>query len=280
MPFGGSVDQFGSNLVVTFREETPNPLRDTWYRALRDRFRPSALIAKTRSVDPRRSASKVVFGDVEPDVLVREGPSRYIVRLDEGFQTGLFLDLRPLRDWLSETSGTGETLNLFAYTGSLSVRAAMAGSRRVTSVDASRRALRWARQNMQVSGQDPDRHRWFRDDVMTFLRRVPDARYQTVIADPPATGSSGSKRFHLRHDLHVLMKHLVRVTRPGGHLAFATHDPTSGPAHIEAVLTKAMRDLDRRGTMRRLDSDFDFPTNGADFGPYLTMVVTTIHLSP
>lgn len=80
-------------------------------------------------------------------------------------------------------------LNLFAYTGLASLVAARAGAE-VTHVDASKKAITWARENQQVAGLSDRRIRWICEDAAKFAER--EARrgnaYDIVLLDPPAYG--------------------------------------------------------------------------------------------
>jgi 23S rRNA (cytosine1962-C5)-methyltransferase/23S rRNA (guanine2445-N2)-methyltransferase / 23S rRNA (guanine2069-N7)-methyltransferase len=74
---------------------------------------------------------------------VREPPFQFLVNLERYLDAGLFLDHRPLRQHLLRAAAGKHVLNLFCYTGSLSVAAAMGGGT-VTSVDMSNTYLQWA----------------------------------------------------------------------------------------------------------------------------------------
>lgn len=80
-------------------------------------------------------------------------------------------------------------LNLFAYTGAATVMASLAGAF-VTHVDASRPALRWARENAAASGLPDDAVRWIEDDAAVFVRREArrGRRYAGILLDPPPYG--------------------------------------------------------------------------------------------
>lgn len=54
-----------------------------------------------------------------------------------GIDPWLFLDLRAARKWVLENSKGMEVLNLFSYTGGVSVAAACGGAKNVWSVDFS-----------------------------------------------------------------------------------------------------------------------------------------------
>ncbi len=72
-----------------------------------------------------------------------------------------------------ETAEAGrplKVLNLFGYTGLASLLAAHAGAE-VTHVDASKKAIGWARENQALSGMEYLPIRWICDDAMKFLAR-------------------------------------------------------------------------------------------------------------
>lgn len=83
----------------------------------------------------------------------------------------------------------GETLNLFGYTGLASLACARAGGR-VTHVDASKRAIAFARENQAAAGLSDAPIRWIVDDAHAFVKREirRGRRYQGVILDPPKYG--------------------------------------------------------------------------------------------
>jgi 23S rRNA (cytosine1962-C5)-methyltransferase len=82
-----------------------------------------------------------------------------------------------------------KVLNLFGYTGLASLVAAAAGAE-VTHVDASKKAIGWARENQEIARLGDRPIRWICDDAMKFAER--EARrgsaYDIVLFDPPAYG--------------------------------------------------------------------------------------------
>lgn len=80
-------------------------------------------------------------------------------------------------------------LNLFGYTGLASLVAARAGAE-VTHVDASRKAIGWARENQQVARLADRPIRWIVEDALKFAEREErrGSRYDIVLLDPPAYG--------------------------------------------------------------------------------------------
>lgn len=82
-----------------------------------------------------------------------------------------------------------KVLNLFGYTGIASLLAARAGAE-VTHVDASKKAIGWARENQTLAGLENKPIRWIMDDAMKFVLREArrGAAYDIILLDPPAYG--------------------------------------------------------------------------------------------
>jgi 23S rRNA (cytosine1962-C5)-methyltransferase len=106
---------------------------------------------------------------------------------------GVFPDQACHWDWIAEVTrlaaGPVKVLCLFGHTGLATLAAAAAGAE-VTHVDASRRAVTWARENQSLSGLSKRPIRWIVEDALTFVRR--EARrgnqYDAMMLDPPRFG--------------------------------------------------------------------------------------------
>ena len=82
-----------------------------------------------------------------------------------------------------------KVLNLFGYTGLASLIAARAGAE-VTHIDASKKAIGWARENQQIAGLESLPIRWICDDAKKFVEREQRRgnHYDGIILDPPKFG--------------------------------------------------------------------------------------------
>ena len=115
-------------------------------------------------------------------------------RLTNFRHLGLFPEQLPNWEWmlgrLGEVRGeVPRVLNLFAYTGAASLIAARAGAE-VTHVDASKRAIAWAKQNQAVSKLGEAPIRWILEDARKFVAREVrrGKRYHVILVDPPKFG--------------------------------------------------------------------------------------------
>ncbi|WP_075997735.1 class I SAM-dependent methyltransferase [Salaquimonas pukyongi] len=90
---------------------------------------------------------------------------------------------------LDGQDGPPRVLNLFGYTGLASLVAARAGAH-VTHVDASKKAIGWARENQERAGLSEKPIRWICEDAVRFCEREVRRgnRYEGILLDPPAYG--------------------------------------------------------------------------------------------
>jgi len=106
---------------------------------------------------------------------------------------GVFPDQACHWDWITNVTRRAgravKVLCLFGHTGLATLAAAAAGAE-VTHVDASRRAVAWARENQCLSGLSERPIRWIVEDALTFVRREARRanRYDAIMVDPPKFG--------------------------------------------------------------------------------------------
>lgn len=169
-----------------------------------------------RPLDPR---SKEFF-------LVSEPPFRFLINLDRYLDSGLFLDHRPLRQHLLTQTQGKKVLNLFCYTGSLSVAAAKGGGK-VTSIDMSRTYLEWAMENFRQNNLDPHAHIFTQADVLKELSELKqrEEKFDIIVLDPPSF--SNSKRMEedldVERDHPLMVRDCMQLLSPEGTLYFSTN---------------------------------------------------------
>lgn len=168
-------------------------------------------------------------------MIIREHNISLEVNLHDYLDTGLFLDHRPMRsilykevEGLKKTTSVSPTvLNLFCYTGSVSVAAAMAGAR-VTSVDMSATYIEWAKRNFEINKINVDDHRFVQEDAIGYLQRKPEAEYDFIFLDPPTF--SNSKRmedtFEVERDQELIVRQSMARLKPNGVLYFSNNKRT------------------------------------------------------
>ncbi|MEO8668646.1 MAG: class I SAM-dependent methyltransferase [Bauldia sp.] len=124
---------------------------------------------------------------------------------------GVFPEQATHWDWMQHqiagASRPPKILNLFAYTGVASLVAAKAGAE-VTHIDASKKAIGWARDNQKLGGLESLPIRWICEDATKFVEREERRgnRYDGIILDPPKFGRGpNGEVWDLYTDLPKLM---------------------------------------------------------------------------
>jgi 23S rRNA (guanine2445-N2)-methyltransferase / 23S rRNA (guanine2069-N7)-methyltransferase len=161
---------------------------------------------------------------------VREGGLEFLVNFTDYQDTGLFLDHRPTRALIRERAADERFLNLFAYTGSATVYAAVGGARSTLSVDLSNTYLDWTRRNLELNKFAGRGHQLLRADCLRWLEeqvalgeRGP--RYGLIFLDPPTFSHSKSMRevLDVQRDHVRLITLASRLLTPQGTLLFSTN---------------------------------------------------------
>ena len=174
------------------------------------------------------------FDNKSTDLVITEGQVQLKVNLTEYLDTGLFLDHRPIRQYIADHSKDKRFLNLYAYTGTASVHAARGGAKETVSVDLSNTYLSWARANFELNGFSDRFHHVQQGDCKAWLRANRQQSFDLIFMDPPTF--SNSKRMKDTLDIqrdHVdLVKQCMAMLNPGGQLIFSNNrrgfklDPT------------------------------------------------------
>ncbi len=166
------------------------------------------------------------------DTVVEHGCKLW-VNFEDYLDTGLFLDHRPMRLRIQKESAGKRFLNLFCYTGSATVHAAVGGAEATTSVDLSNTYLDWADRNLLLNGHDTRSpwatHKLVRADCLAWLRdQAADRkspRFDLIFCDPPTFSNSKKMEGVLdtQEDHAEMIRNAVALLAPGGKLYFSTN---------------------------------------------------------
>jgi len=159
--------------------------------------------------------------------IVREGRAQFLINFTDFLDTGLFLDHRITRKLIGSLAKEKDFLNLFSYTGTASIHAALGGAKTTTTVDMSRTYLDWAKKNFALNGFDsPYRHRFVQADCIAWLEDITHSQqYDLVFLDPPtfSTSKRMEDKFDIQTDHVSLIQATFKLIRPGGSLIFSNN---------------------------------------------------------
>ncbi len=275
-----AIDRFGDHYWITEweqGEEAPTAGSDRTRKIVEAFLRMKgavSAVALSRPTQGVPSVPEVLFGTAPAErFTVSERGARYGIRLLNVRHPGLFLDHAPLRDWLRAHCRDWSVLNCFAYTGSLSVAAALGGAAHVTTLDLAKPVIRWAEENWALNELPAERARFIAGDVFEWLPRLKreGKRFDCVVLDPPSFSHGTKGRFSTTKDLPKLHELALDVLKPGGTLVTSINSANVSWARFEADILAA---ASARGVsfevLARIDQPETFPTRlGASTDRYL-----------
>jgi len=155
---------------------------------------------------------------------VRESQALFKINLHDYLDTGLFLDHRPMRQKIFKMASGKNVLNLFCYTGSVSVFAALGGAQ-TTSVDMSQTYLKWAQDNFVLNGLDVAKHQFINANVIEWLEGLSGSPFDIIFLDPPTFSNSKkmSESFDVERDQDFVVEKCMKLLAPQGVLFFSNN---------------------------------------------------------
>ena len=183
----------------------------------------SGLVIKTRAKQKGTSQYEKQQKTGQRLVISEQG-LKFYANLYDYLDTGIFLDHRLIRKRIRSLVKGRRFLNLFCYTGTVSVYAAAGGAKSTTSVDMSNTYLNWAKDNFKLNGLRPADHNFIKADCVKWLQLSKET-YDLIFLDPPSFSNSKSmdKHFDIQSDHESLIEHAMARLSGDGMLLFSTN---------------------------------------------------------
>jgi 23S rRNA (cytosine1962-C5)-methyltransferase len=241
------VERYGDYLVTQLYTSAVSGLRDALYDALEAELKPIAIYEQRRyrslgGEAPRQAGADLVRGLPAPvEIEVGEDDLKFIVDVTSPLSTGLFQDLREGRRAVRQWAKGRRVLNLFSYTGAISVYARAGGATEVCAVDVAAKAHARARRNFAASGFDPETAEHIVGDTFKVLARFEERnrKFDLVALDPPSFASAaarGGKPWSAMRDYSELITASLNCLSPGGLLVAASSTHKMSSSEFELAL--------------------------------------------
>ncbi len=268
---GLTIDRYDNFIMLQLYSEGWRPYLKLITAVLQELLSPVGIYEKRRprntreleAVSDTKKYGKLLSGKAAPRrVEVKENGLSFLVSLEEGLDTGLFLDQRENRSNLSHRFAGKRFLNLFAYTGAFSVTAAAANAKSVTSVDISQAYTEWNRENFKINGLNTDRHRFLVGDCMEKLSELSNVRerFDIILMDPPSFSTSGKGRFTTRGGTTDLVAASLPLLVNGGLLICSSnHRKTDLPEYLKELRRGALQAGSELRVIQQTGQPVDFP---------------------
>lgn len=183
-----------------------------WVAQIRQAHSPSAQA---------RVQTRLMAGTVPEAHWVAEQGAQYRVRVLQGQNHGLFLDMAAGRAWVRAHAQGARVLNLFAYTCAFSVAALQGGAASVINLDMASGALAVGRENHQRNGLVGAQF-WAHDVFASWGKVRRHGPYDLVLVDPPSY-QKGS--FVAAKDYARVVRRLPDLLAPGGRALLCLNAP-------------------------------------------------------
>ena len=284
---GLTVDRYADYLMVQLYCGGWRPHLPLVTQVLQELLAPCGIYEKSRPQKTReleasgesKRYGRLLTGIAAPERLeVRENGLNFLVSMEQGLNTGLFLDQRINRRELMARVQEKRVLNLFSYTGAFSVAAAASGAQQVTSVDASPGYTEWAQNNFGINRLNPKRHVFIVGDCLSVLAdlALQGKRYDIILMDPPSFSTTAKSRFTTRGGTSDLVTAALPLLQNNGLLITSSN-------HQKLDLADYLKELRRAsiktGSELRVVSlsgqpeDFPYPVTFPE-GRYLKYVMS------
>ncbi len=229
-----AIDFYAGNFCVHYfsynpdSDEPPTELKNEIEELLFSVFNTSLdfIYWRTR-VRRKKTEQYEKTGEEEQFFKVLEYGATFKVNLIDYLDTGLFLDHRETRQLIAVRSKGKRLLNLFAYTCSFSVHAALAGATFTKSVDMSNTYTDWGRDNFHLNNCSSQNNEIVRADCLKFLSEeiYSGTKYDIIIIDPPTLSRSKKmdQLFDIQLDYIGLIKGALLLLSKQGSLFFSTN---------------------------------------------------------
>jgi 23S rRNA (cytosine1962-C5)-methyltransferase len=268
---GLTVDCYADHLMLQLYSTAWRPHLKLITQLLQELLSPIGIYEKSRPQKTReleatsdsKNYGRLLVGKAAPQRLkVLENGLTFLISLEQGLNSGLFLDQRRnRRDLMARVCGK-RVLNLFAYTGAFSVAASAAGAAQVTSVDASAGYTSWARDNFAANGLDANKHEFIVGDCLTVLTKLAQngKKFDCILMDPPSFSTTTKSRFTTRGGTSDLVTAALPLLSDNGVLiASSNHQKVDVADYLKELRRGALQAGSDLRVISLLGQPEDFP---------------------
>jgi len=261
------VDQYNDILVLQLTTLGMERLREWIVGVLQELCSPTAIYEKSTGQARKKEGLEPREGWVKgkgPDtVTIKENGLQYLIDLEGGQKTGLFLDQREMRALVKEHAAGRTVLDCCSYVGGFSLNALAGGAVAADAVDYDAGALERAKQHMTMNGIADGLLTTYAEDVFEFLRRKPlPHAYDFIILDPPAFAKRSTDLDQAKRAYTDLNRMAMQALPPGSLLLTCSCSYQVDVPLFQTIVFHAARQANRNvRILQRHRQAYDHPVN-------------------
>jgi 23S rRNA (cytosine1962-C5)-methyltransferase len=233
------LDFYNGSAVIQCQSPGMNNHKPDFVAALQELYGDKLKEVYDKSIDANFSIQYPASGIQHP-VIITETGHKFLVDIEKGQKTGFFLDQRTNRMLAQYYARNRKVLNAFCYSGAFSVYALLGGANMVHSVDSSKQAVEWTKENLTLNEIPQHSHEEFVDDIKNFLP-VTKEMYDMIILDPPAF----AKHHNVSHNalqayIHINAEAMKKLNQGGILFTFSCSQSVSREMFRSAIQSAAI----------------------------------------
>ncbi len=247
------VDWYGGHLVIGeyIRRQSVSEWLPAMGRAVAEALGvpPEKIHLKQRLAGKQDGQRYERLDHTNQKFVVSERDLKFYVNPYDFVDTGLFADHRNTRQMIRGMAAGKDFLNLYCYTATFSCYAARGGARTTLSVDRSKTAIQWSRENLQLNRIPVATNRLVQADTLDFLRSAKRRGqvFDLAVVDPPSYSTTRIRNdaFDIARDHPKLLQAVIDVMRAGAVIFFSTNHQgfTLCTDNLKAAAVKEITDL-------------------------------------
>ena len=206
----------------------------------------------------------------------------YHIDLATYYDHGIYTDMAALRKKLANEFKGKKVLNLYCYTGAISLFALKQEASEVISVDLSKPYLEWLEKNLHLNSDlDSKLHSSLNMSVQDGLRKLSKENHQfdLILCDPPSASSDGKKITSALQEYENLLPQLIQLLNPKGKLVSFLNTHHVSMAKFEGKMKSILKEKGLEKSVKlntHLGLTEDCPTKkGFPEGSYLKGLLFT-----
>jgi 23S rRNA (cytosine1962-C5)-methyltransferase len=191
----------------------------------------------------------------------KEGKAKFHANPQTGQKTGFYLDFRQARERFQELSKGKNVLDLFAYTGGASIRAALGGAASILALDSSQVALDEALENAKLNEVE-NNIVFEKKDSFKAIRdlKKENKSFDVILLDPPPLAKSVHELPAGRVGMKRLLGNALDMLNPGGSMIVASCSHHFSWNLLEGLCREATEESGRKFKLvERLTQPVDHP---------------------
>ena len=241
------VDSFGDVLVLQCLALGMERFKQDVVDALVSEMNPRGIWERNdvpvRRLEGLDLCTGLLYGEVPDRVEMIENGIRFLVDVKEGQKTGFFLDQKENRAAIAPFVHGQTVLDCFTHTGSFALHAGKYGAERVTGVDISEYACRFASENAALNSLQ-DRVGFIAANAFDLLSEESrdGKKYGVVILDPPAFTKTRSAVESAMRGYKEINLRAMKMIKPGGYLITCSCSQHVSPDLFRSMVLDAAHD--------------------------------------